>query len=114
MNAREMFFDALSKTGKETLTRKEAIKVAEELGLSAPHYFINNDEYRLSRGMYKVPSPENSKYVVQNVVPLKANPVAVDHRKVGDQSEHRDLVTTFEKNFTKLRAEYNLFSSKWM
>lgn len=76
MNAREMFFDALSKTGKETLTRKEAIKVAEELGLSAPHYFINNDEYRLSRGMYKVPSPENSKYVVQNVVPLKANPVA--------------------------------------
>jgi MoxR-like ATPase len=76
MNAREMFFDALSKTGKETLTRKEAIKVAEELGLSAPHYFINNDEYRLSRGMYKVPSPENSKYVVQNVVPLKANLVA--------------------------------------
>ena len=49
---------------------------------------------------------------IQNEV--KANPVAVDHRKVGDQSEHRDLVTTFEKNFTKLRAEYNLFSSKWM
>lgn len=49
---------------------------------------------------------------IQNEV--KANPVAVDHRKVGDQSEHRDLVATFEKNFTELRAEYNKFSAKWM
>lgn len=45
---------------------------------------------------------------------VKSNPVAIDHRKVGDHSEQRDLVLTFEKNFNEIRQEYNKFSAKWM
>lgn len=45
---------------------------------------------------------------------VKSNPIAIDHRKVGDHSEQRDLVLTFEKNFNEIRQEYNKFSAKWM
>lgn len=45
---------------------------------------------------------------------VNSNPIAVDHRKVGDHSNQRDLVLTFEKNFNDLREDYNKFSAKWM
>ena len=45
---------------------------------------------------------------------VKRNPVAVDHRKMGNHDEERDLVDTFEKNFNGIRAEFNSFSGKWM
>ena len=45
---------------------------------------------------------------------VKSNPVAIDHRKVGDHSSQRDLVETFEINFNELRLEFNQFLAKWM
>ncbi len=45
---------------------------------------------------------------------VKSNPIAVDHRKVGDHSKQKDLVETFEKNFNEIRSEFNTFSAKWM
>lgn len=45
---------------------------------------------------------------------INSNPIAVDHRKVEDHSNERDLVDTFEKNFNSLRTEFNKFAAKWM
>jgi hypothetical protein len=45
---------------------------------------------------------------------VNRNPVAVDHRKMGNHDEEKDLVDTFEKNFNEIRADFNEFSAKWM
>ncbi len=45
---------------------------------------------------------------------VNRNPVAVDHRKIGNHDEEKDLIETFEKNFKDLRANFNTFSAKWM
>ena len=45
---------------------------------------------------------------------VNANPVAVDHRKVENHEAEADFIGYFEKNFAELRAEYNVFLSKWM
>lgn len=45
---------------------------------------------------------------------VNRNPVAVDHRKMGNHDEEKDLVDTFEKNFNGIRADFNEFSAKWM
>jgi hypothetical protein len=45
---------------------------------------------------------------------VKANPVAVDHRKVEKHETEADFIGYFEKNFAELRTEYNKFLSKWM
>ena len=45
---------------------------------------------------------------------INDNPIAADHRTMGNHEGERDLVETFEKNFNTLRAEFNVFSAKWM
>lgn len=45
---------------------------------------------------------------------IKANPVAVDHRKTEDHHEERDMMDSFEKNFNLLRKEFNAFLSDRM
>ena len=43
-----------------------------------------------------------------------SNLVAVDHRRVGDHSPLREEVNYFEKSFSELKNDYNLFSTQWM
>jgi hypothetical protein len=92
---------------EEIVSKNNGVEVLEEVERFQNQFIIQRNNIDEIAHIITLDEVE-----LQNEV--KANPVAVDHRKVGDQSEHRDLVTTFEKNFTKLRAEYNLFSSKWM
>lgn len=42
------------------------------------------------------------------------NPVAVDHRKVENHDTESDFMDYFEKNFARIRAEFNQMASKWM
>lgn len=67
MNNREIMLDALVKTGKQTITRKEVLKIANELGLSNPQWYTKSEEYRIEPGVYRVPSVDT----VQNIVPMK-------------------------------------------
>jgi MoxR-like ATPase len=81
MNARELLLNELIKTGKTTVTRKEVLKIAEELGMKNPQWYTKNEAYRIEPGVYRVPNTVNAPVdvnpvVVENVVPLKANPVA--------------------------------------
>lgn len=45
---------------------------------------------------------------------IKRSPVAVDHRKVESHDAETDFMEFFEKNFAKLRAEFNVFLAKLM
>lgn len=43
---------------------------------------------------------------------ISSNTVAVDHRKVSDNAELRDRMTTFHKIFTDLKQEFMAFLAK--
>lgn len=45
---------------------------------------------------------------------VNKNPVAVDHRKIDDNTELRDKVAQFEKSMADLRSESIRFFAKWM
>ncbi|MEO6303091.1 MAG: hypothetical protein ABIP51_07945 [Bacteroidia bacterium] len=45
---------------------------------------------------------------------IKKNDTAVDHRSINDHTVLRDGVLSFEKAFAALKAELNVFLSKWM
>ena len=45
---------------------------------------------------------------------INANPTAVDHRKIEDESDLRDKVATFGKMFEELRKEFASFLAKSM
>lgn len=53
----------------------------------------------------------NEKTLVEE---MRKNPVAVDHRKVDDHTDERELVNGFEKNLIEIRNEFNRFASKWL
>jgi hypothetical protein len=53
----------------------------------------------------------NEREIVNEV---KANPIAVEHRKVESHEPEADFLGYFEKNFATLRTDYNKFLSKWM
>lgn len=74
MNNRELMLDALVKTGKQTITRKEVLKIADELGMKNPQWFTKNEEYRIEPGVYRVPAVDavaTDVDTVQNIVPMK-------------------------------------------
>ena len=45
---------------------------------------------------------------------IKKNGTAVDHRKIADHTVIRDRMSSFEKNFNVLRAEFIDFVGKWI
>jgi hypothetical protein len=47
-------------------------------------------------------------------VEVNKNPVAVDHRKMNDNTDLRDKVAMYEKSMAELRNESIRFFAKWM
>ena len=45
---------------------------------------------------------------------IKSNPVAVDHRKMGDNESLRDRIEIFVKLFEELKDEFNSFATELM
>jgi hypothetical protein len=45
---------------------------------------------------------------------IDKNPTAVEHRKFEYHDRQKEQVESFEKNFNKIRSEFNQFSAKWM
>jgi MoxR-like ATPase len=67
MNPRELFLKALKDSGKEVVTKQEIIKIANEMNIKIPQWFTKNEDYRVGRGMFKVPDTAE----VQNILPMK-------------------------------------------
>lgn len=95
MNNREIMLDALVKTGKETITRKEVLKIAGELGLSNPQWYTKSEEYRIEPGVYRVPSVDT----VQNIVPMKKVDSVNTIGKVQTMLDTESLVPQVYKNY---------------
>jgi hypothetical protein len=68
---KEFILEANARYGG-SLDRPTAIALAEEMGQKAPAWLFQNPEYRLTRGMYKVPEiDDNAQVVMQgNVIPM--------------------------------------------
>jgi ActR/RegA family two-component response regulator len=45
---------------------------------------------------------------------IEKNPTAIEHRKFEFHDRQKEQVTSFEKNFSTIRSEFNQFSAKWM
>ena len=89
--------DALVKTGKQTITRKEVLKIAQELGMSNPQWYTKNEAYRVEPGVYRVPAIDE----VQNIVPLKKSDVEVTNQITSVQTmmDTESLVPQIYKNY---------------
>ena len=69
---REKFFNALNSLGKSTVNRSEISDVCRQVGISTAHWFTNDPENKLSRGVYRVPAFD--KFVTEmtaQVLPMK-------------------------------------------
>jgi MoxR-like ATPase len=53
---RQLFIDALVATGKTSLTRTEVKEVAKKVGIGSIQWFTSDEQNRLKRGLYKVPT----------------------------------------------------------
>lgn len=53
---REKFFNVLNSLGKSTVNRSEISDVCQQVGISTAHWFTNDPENKLSRGVYRVPA----------------------------------------------------------
>jgi MoxR-like ATPase len=53
---REKFFNALNSLGKSTVGRSEISDICRQVGISTAHWFTNDPENKLSRGVYRVPA----------------------------------------------------------
>lgn len=89
--------DALVKTGKQTITRKEVLKIADELGMGNPQWYTKNEAYRVEPGIYRVPAIDE----VQNIVPLKKPDVEVTNQITSVQTmmDTESLVPQIYKNY---------------
>ena len=69
---REKFFNALNSLCKSTVNRSEISDVCRQVGISTAHWFTNDPENKLSRGVYRVPAFD--KFVTEmtaQVLPMK-------------------------------------------
>lgn len=101
MNNREIMLNALIKTGKQTITRKEVLKIAEELGQKNPQWFTKSEEYRIEPGVYKVPAVDAVENLdtVENVVPLKKTETENVIGTLQTSLETESLVPQIYKNY---------------
>jgi MoxR-like ATPase len=97
MNARETFLNALKATCKDVISRKDVIKLAKELNIKEPQWFIKNPAYRVDRGMLSVSAVDT----VENVVPMKKINEEVSNQITSVQTmmDTESLVPEIYKNY---------------
>jgi hypothetical protein len=107
--ARQKFIAALVNTGSETVTLEEIRQICAQIEVSYPHWFVNDEENRVKRGVYKVPVVKQKKtaaptQMVAQVVPM-AKPIVPATKSdskiasVSTELETADLVPKVYKNY---------------
>jgi hypothetical protein len=103
---RQKFLNALVSTGAKTVTLDEIKSIAEELNIGVPYWFINEEENRVKRGVYKVPSIKNTTTVETvdmqaQVIPMTKNENKSANRisSIVTDLEIENLVPTKYKNY---------------
>lgn len=90
---RETFLNALTATGKATVTRSDIMELCETKGISFPQWFVNDSINRISRGVFKVPQGENAVEMTAKVLPLKK----IDNVKT--ELEQQNLIPEVYSNY---------------
>lgn len=82
MNSENRLLDGLKdKFGRSSFGREDVKVIAKELGLSSPRWFLNDEKYRVSRGLYQIPELNNSQVVSSLPDTAIHNIVAAEHRE---------------------------------
>ena len=97
----------LQKRIEEVIQKNTSKEVAQKV-----EHFQNQLTIQLSNISQIQHQINHDENVIQNSI--KDNPIASDHRKTEDHKAEREMVESFEKHFTDLRSELNIFLSKWM
>jgi MoxR-like ATPase len=66
---RELFLNALSETGKATITKQELTELCNRIGILVPQWFTKESSNRVARGVYKV---------MNSISKPTVDPIAVD------------------------------------
>ena len=90
--SRQAFLDALTnfhnKSGKDNITLNEIKEISTELGIGQPYWFTNEEENRVKRGVYKIPSV--------SLVEMKANVVPMPKIDHATKNKISSVVTDLE------------------
>jgi MoxR-like ATPase len=96
---REKFLSILRATGKSVLSRQEIKSICRENELTFPQWFLNDDENRAGRGLYKVPVDT----VHLAVIPMKKpEPVVSSGNRISSvttELETENLIPEQYKNY---------------
>ena len=104
---KKLFIDALrNKFGGRVFTRQDVISLAESTGVLSTSWFLNDSEYKISRGKYQfLNQPFNENVVVNN---SNINSPSVVHNFV-HESHKESLVPEVDKLFVK-HGDFDLIS----
>ena len=89
------FLNAIKATGKTQMTKSELKEVANSIGMKSLGWFTKQDENKVSYGLYKVPSDDNSNIVAMPVVDKSANTI----KDITTSIENSDNVPVVDKNY---------------
>jgi hypothetical protein len=100
---RQKFIDALIATNKQSVTLNEIRSISSKIGIAHPYWFVNEEENRLQRGLYKVPSinkPQTIDMQAQ-VIPMTKQTEKSGHKisNVTTGLDETDLVPKSYKNY---------------
>ena len=106
ITSRQKFITLALSTGKNTLTRQEIKFICDENKLGYPQWFLNDNAYRKSRGVYSVSNLQNISQSVNlsaQVIPMKkveSEPILKNKiSNITTDLEIEDLIPKVYKNY---------------
>jgi hypothetical protein len=94
---RELFVNALSATGQDTVTIDEIKDICVKLDISYPYWFTNDTNNRVKRGTYKVSNIALQAQVIPMIKPVEENSNRIQN--VQTEMSESNLVPTSYKNY---------------
>lgn len=97
--SREKFFAELMKLNKDTITRSEVHEVCSKVGIATAHWFTNDPENKISRGLYRVPNTMVAEMAVPVLTMHKNDKPITKISNVTTDLETENIVPEIYKNY---------------
>ena len=103
LEVREKFFSALKQLNVETVSRSDIADICKKIGVSTVHWFTNDPENKVSRGVYRVPKFETqTASMAAQVIPMSQKETVKSGNKIASVTtslEEENLVPSLYKNY---------------
>jgi midasin (ATPase involved in ribosome maturation) len=102
---REKFMNALVDTGNQSVSLDEIKSICSKIKIALPYWFLNDENNRLKRGVYRVPNsqvaPSTTIDMKAQVIPMTKQPEKTGNTisNVSTNLEQTDLVPKTYKNY---------------